>query len=327
MESDKLGTVLITDDVHEVLIKGLEELSYDIDFQPNIQYDDIFDIIHNYSGIIINSKVKMNKKMMSLSPKLQNGDAKLRFIGRLGSGLEIIDQPVAREMGIAVFSAPQGNRNAVAEHAMGMLLSLANQLIWADQDVRNFAWDRESRRGFEIEGKTIGIIGFGNNGSCFAEKLAGFGVKVLAFDKFKKGYSSNLDFVKECESMDEVISNSDVISLHVPLDTNTHFLIDDDFILKCKKEVIIINSARGKCVDTKALIKGLKSGQIQGACLDVFENEKTATYSEDERVMYNELYKMKQVILSPHVAGWTHESKYKIADFLLCQIRELTDKL
>ena len=327
MKSKKLGTVLITDDVHEVLIDGLRELSYEIDFQPNILYEDIFDIIQNYAGIIINSKVKMNQKMMNLSPKNKNGQTKLRFIARLGSGLEIIDQPEAKDLGIAVFSAPQGNRNAVAEHAIGMLLSLANNLVWADQDVRNFKWNREARRGFEIEGKTIGIIGFGNNGSCFADKLAGFGVKVLAYDKYKSGYADDIEYVTECETMEEVISKSDVISLHVPLDTNTHFLIDEEFISKCKEEVIFINSARGKCINTKALIEGLKSGKILGACLDVFENEKTATYSEAERITYNELYKMKQVILSPHIAGWTHESKYKIADFLLRQIRELQDKL
>jgi len=310
--------VLVTDDVHPHLIEGLESLGYIIDNQATIPYESIFSIIHEYHGIIINSKVKMTHSLMQLGSNLE-------FIGRLGSGLEIIDQVAAKEMSIAVFSAPEGNKNAVAEHAMGMLLVLANQLLWADQDVRRFEWDREARRGWELEGKTVGIIGFGNNGSSFAKKLMGFDVQVLAYDKYKKNYA--IDYEHVCETdLDNLIMNSDVISLHVPLDTSTHFLINENFISKCKGGVIIINSSRGKVIDTKALIKGLDSGQIGGACLDVFENEKTASFSEDELVMYGKLYEFKQVVLSPHVAGWTVESKYKIANSLLKQISILATK-
>lgn len=318
MNINQLGKVLITDDVHIHLKQGLKDLGFRIDYRPQIPYREIFGMIHQYSGIIINSKVKMTRELMGLSPKL-------KFIGRLGSGLEIIDLDAAKEKGIAVFSAPGGNRNAVAEHAMGQLLALANQLIWADFDVRNFQWNREARRGWEIEGKKIGIIGFGNNGSAFAQKLSGFGVKILAYDKYKQGYAEGYPHVEET-TMEKVISESDIISLHVPLDNSTHFLVNDTFISKCKDGVIIINSARGKIIKTEALILALETGKIGGACLDVFENEKTATFSENERFMYQKLYKFKQVILSPHVAGWTVQSKYKIADLLLKQISILATK-
>lgn len=310
--------VLVTDDVHEHLISGLRSLGYQLDIQPVIPYEDIFGIIQDYEGIIINSKVKMTRELIGLAPKL-------KFIGRLGSGLEIIDQEAAKEKSVKVFSAPEGNRNAVAEHAMGMLLALSNNLLWADQDVRNFSWNREARRGWEVEGKTIGIIGFGNNGSSFAKKLSGFDVKVLAYDKFKTGYAEGLAYVEET-NQEMLISQSDIISLHVPLDTSTHFLVDENFIAKCKDGVIIINSARGKVIDTNALLEGLESAKIGGACLDVFENEKTVSFNDAERLMYEKLYELKNVILSPHIAGWTVQSKYKIADSLLKQISNLPTK-
>ena len=310
--------VLITDDVHPHLIQGLKALSYEIDYQPSIGYSDIFGIINKYQGVIINSKVRMTRELLGLSPKL-------KFIGRLGSGLEIIDIPAAEEQGTKVFSAPEGNRNAVAEHTLGMLLALANNLVWADIDVRKFHWDRELHRGFEIENKTVGIVGFGNNGSQFAKKLAGLEVNVLAYDKYKVNYANEFPYVQEV-NLEKLLKESDIISLHVPLDTSTHFMIDRKLISKCKDGVIIVNSSRGKVIKTMDLLAGLKSGKISGACLDVFENEKTSTFSEGEQLMYGELYKLKQVILSPHVAGWTVESKYKIADSLLQQISKISIK-
>ncbi len=318
MNINQRGSVLITDDVHGILTEGLQKLGYEIDYRPTIPYDDIFPIIQNYVGIIINSKVKMTDQLMGLSPKM-------KFIGRLGSGLEIIDLEAARKRHIAVFSAPEGNRNAVAEHAMGQLLALSNQLIWADRDVRRMQWDREARRGWELEGKTVGIIGFGNNGSAFAQKLMGFDVHVLAYDKYKTSYSEGYPHVEET-SLEHLKLQSDIISLHVPLDNSTHFLIDSNFISKCKDGVIIINSSRGKVVHTEALIAALESGKVGGACLDVFENEKTDTYSDNEALMYQKLYKFNQVILSPHVAGWTVQSKFKIANSLLKQISNLSSK-
>lgn len=311
----KKKRILVTDHVHIHLLDGLKELDFGVVYEPDIPYLDIFPVLCNFDGIVINSKVKMTRELMLKSERLQ-------FIARLGSGLDIIDLPAAKELGISVFSAPEGNRNAVAEHAMGMLLSLTNQLIQADQDVRNRSWDREARRGWEIEGKKIGIIGFGNNGSCFAEKLAGFGVEVLVYDKYKKDFSEPYSHVREC-SLEYLQKESDIISLHVPLDNNTHYMIDGNFISNCKDGVIIINSARGKVIKMEALIEGLGSKKIGGVCLDVFENEKPHTYTENESVMYGKLHKFNNAIFSPHIAGWTHESKYKIANSLLKQISNL----
>lgn len=307
--------VLITDHVHNRLKEGLEELEYKIDYRPEIPYLDIFDIIQNYEGIVINSKVKMTKTLID---KANN----LNFIARLGSGLEIIDLEAARQKGIHVFNAPEGNRVAVAEHALGMLLALNNNLMMANFQVRNKSWNRESCRGWELEGKTIGIIGFGNNGSAFAERLTGFNCNVLVFDKYKKQFAHLYQHVRE-ETLENVIKKSDVISFHVPLTTETQYMFDHNFLKNCKQGVIIINSSRGKVVNTEQLILGLESGKIGGACLDVFENEKTDTYSENEDTMYANLYQMKQTILSPHIAGWTQESFYKISDSLLKQITNL----
>lgn len=317
--------LLITDDVHDHLILGLKELGYEIIFKPKIPYEEVADFIPRIDGIIINSKVIITDELMGLSPKTDDGAHKLKFIGRLGSGLDIIDLKAAERRGIAVLSTPGGNRNAVAEHALGMLLALANQLHWADQDVRRMEWNRESRRGFELIDLTIGIIGFGNNGRAFAQKLQGMEMNVLAYDKYKSGYAADMPWVKECLTPEEIQKASDIISLHVPLDDNTYHLINEDYLLKCKDDVIIINTARGKCIDTKALLKSLENGRVKGACLDVFENEKPATFTESEFTMYEKLYHLNQVILSPHVAGWTHESKYKIADILLSKIAYLNN--
>ena len=316
--------ILITDDVHEHLIHGFNELGYKIINKPKLPYENVKDYIPTIDGIIINSKVIMTDELMGLSPKNEQGEHRLKFIGRLGSGLEIIDLVAAKRRGIHVFSAPGGNKNAVAEHALGMILALANQLTWADRDVRNMEWDREARRGWELMGKTVGIIGFGNNGRAFAQKLMGMGVDVLAYDKYKQDYANDMPWVKECKSPEEIQNKSDIISLHVPLTEITHHLIDEKYMLKCKEEVIIVNTARGKCINTKALIEALETGKIKGACLDVFENEKVGTFTEIEHSMYQKLYNLKQVILSPHVAGWTHYSKYLIADILLSQIANLT---
>lgn len=312
--------VLITDDVHPHLIDGLRKIGYAIINKPSLPYADVSQYIPEIDGIIINSKVIMTDELMGLSPKGDDGKHRLEFIGRLGSGLDIIDLPAAKARDIRIFSAPGGNKNAVAEHALGMLLSLANQLCWADRDVRNKAWDREARRGFELINKKIGIIGFGNNGRAFAQKLQGLGVRVLAYDKYKVHYAEDMDWVEECDAPEDIQKQADVISLHVPLDDKTYHLIDEGYIEKCKNGFILINTARGKCVDTKAVLKGLKEGKIKGACLDVFENEKPHTFTESESTMYDELYNLNQVVLSPHVAGWTHESKYLIADILLSQI-------
>jgi len=195
-------------------------------------------------------------------------------------------------------------------------------MLRGDRQVREMAWDREASRGFELKGRTIGIIGFGHTGSAFAEKLAGMGMRVLAYDKYKKHYTAAFPYVEEVE-MDTIFKESDILSFHLPLTEEVIHLVGDDYIEKCKDGVVLINTSRGKVIKTETLVDGLKSGKIGGACLDVFENEKTATFTESERLLFQQLYDFDQVILSPHVAGWTVESKRRLAAILLDKISGL----
>lgn len=309
----KKNRVLITDDVHESMLPGLEEMGYSVDYHPEITLEEVKKIAGQYKGLVINSKIRVDRKMLEEAPSL-------RFIGRLGSGLDIIDLPAAAEHGVVVLSVPEGNANAVAEHAVGMLLALANNLIRADLEVRRMDWRREANRGFELQGRTIGIVGYGHTGRAFAEKLAGFGVKILVYDKYKSGFAKVHDYVREA-TWDELIRDSGIISFHVPLTEETFHMVDRDLISAMRTGAIIINTSRGKVVDTEALVEGLETGKLRGVCLDVFENEHPETFSTNERSVYSRLYAMEQVVLSPHVAGWTVESKEKISRFLLNKIR------
>ncbi len=311
----KRGTVLITDGVHPLMFDGLKEMGFTCDYQPDISLEEVHQIIHEYEGIIINSKIIMDKRMFDNAKKLT-------FLGRLGSGMEIVDIPYAESKGIHVISAPEGNCNAVAEHALGMLLALANKFIQADREVRMKHWDREKNRGFELQGKTIGIIGFGHTGSAFASKLSGMGMDILAYDKYKSHYTFGHPLVKET-SLEEIQDQADIISFHLPLTAEIHHYIDADFISKCKKGVILINTSRGKVVDTNALIQTLENGQVGGACLDVFENEKPHTFSKKEHEMYDRLYQFPNTILTPHVAGWTVESKARLSEVILGKLRKV----
>lgn len=304
--------ILITDKVHPLLINGLSELDFIIDYYPDIEASETMQIIENYSGIIINTKTKVDQAMMKAGQKLE-------FIGRLGSGLEIIDLAFANEQNIAVFSAPAGNRNAVAEHALGMLLALLNNLTRADMEIRKGVWNREENRGRELEGLVVGIIGYGHTGSCFAEKLSGIRVQVLAYDKYKEHFADNIRYVKEC-SLEELKKDADVISIHLPLTKETKHLVNREFISTCKDGIIIMNTARGKIIETTVLLEEIHLGKVAGACLDVFENEKPETFTGNEQKIYGELYKLDNVILSPHIAGWTFESIRKIGEVLLSRI-------
>ena len=304
--------VLITDLVHEKLIEGFEAAGFHCDYDPDISLEAVHKIVSDYEGIIINTKIKTDQNLLDKASRLE-------FIGRLGSGLEIIDLEYAKSKNIRVVNSPEGNRNAVAEQAIGMLLALSNHLIRGDREVRDFHWDREKNRGFEISGLTMGIIGFGNTGSSLAKRLRGFDMNILAYDKYRKDYEKEFPYVKETD-LKEIHEKADIISFHLPLTSETLHFMDKGFIDVCKKPIIIINTSRGKVLKTKDLILGLKSGKIRGACLDVFENEKVKTFTEEEITMYKSLYTMENVVLSPHVAGWTIESKRKIAEVLLDKI-------
>ena len=309
--------VLITDDVHSLLIDGLVSRGYDCDYQPAISLEDTKNLISGFQGLIINSKIKADKDFLIEGEQLE-------FIARLGSGLEIIDLDFARDRGIKVLSAPEGNCNAVAEHAIGMLLSLLNNLNRADREVRQFEWNRESNRGRELKNLTVGIIGYGHTGPAFAEKLAGFGVRVLAHDKFVQ-IGVVPKHVEICD-LKAIQNEADIISLHVSLNESSKHLVNRNFIENCRRSFILINTARGQAVCMEDLIWGLESGKISGACLDVFENEKPATFSANEKDLYSRLYQMEQVILSPHIAGWTFESKALIAEVILKKLDDWKNK-
>jgi len=305
--------VLITDDCHPLLADGLERLGYTCDFMPDITPENTLNLISDYEGLIINSKILVNRAFLDKA-------VQLRFVGRLGSGMEIVDRTYAAERGVAVLSSPEGNRNAVAEQALGMLLALMNNLLRSDREVRTDIWRREANRGNELRGKTIGIIGFGHTGSQFARKLASMEMTVLAFDKYKTpGYASEMPGVLE-SSLSDIQEQADIISLHLPLTAETRHLVDTDFIGRCKNGFILMNTARGACIHTADVVAALEENRIGGACLDVFENEKPQTFSAAEAVMYQRLHALENVVLTPHIAGWTQESKYLLAAILLEKI-------
>ncbi len=288
-------------------------MGFTCDFLPDITLEETRRIIPDYEGLIINSKIFVDRAFLDAA-------VKLRFVARLGSGMEIVDRTYAAERGVAVVSSPEGNRNAVAEQALGMLLALANNLLRADREVRQNNWRREANRGWELCGKTIGIVGFGHTGSQFARKLAGMEMSVLAYDKYKPaGYAVGMDWVQE-STMENIQKQADIISLHLPLTTETKHLLDNQFIDRCNHGFILINTSRGACVKTEDVADALEDGRIGGACLDVFENEKPGTFSDAEQKTYTRLHALENVVLTPHIAGWTHESKRKMAEVLLEKI-------
>lgn len=307
------GKVLVTDDVHECLLQGLTALGFEYDYLPDMEQSGIEENIARYEGLVINSKSRANKEVFEKGKKL-------KFVARLGSGLEIIDLEAAQKAGVLVVSAPEGNAQAVGEHALGMLLGLFNKLTQCDIQVKNLIWNRESNRGLELKGKTIGIIGLGNNGSAFARLLEGFSTPVMAYDKYKTDFDPQLSFVR-CAKLEEIYEEADIVSLHIPWNSETHHFVDEDFILRMKKPFFLVNTSRGGVADTRAVITGLDSGKIAGACMDVFENEKPGTYTVEESEMYGKLFSFTNVVVSPHVAGWSRESKERIANVLIEKIK------
>lgn len=301
--------VLFIDTVNPLLIQTLESANILCDTAYSKSKEEISTIIHQYDGIIIRSKFEIDKSFIDIAKKL-------KFIARAGSGTENIDVEYAITKNISCLNAAEGNRQAVAEHALAMILGLINNINQANQEVKKGQWNRESNRGTEISGKKIGIIGFGNNGNAFANLLRGFDVTILAYDKYKTEYGYKAD-------METIYKEADFLSLHVPLTHETKYLVNDDFISKFNKPFYLINTSRGKCVDTKALAKSLENKKILGACLDVLEQEKMsfeklATQNNTKYLTY--LLKAKNVILTPHIAGWTKESDIKIAEILAQKI-------
>ena len=308
------GKVLFIDSVHSILRDGLERDGWQCDWCVDDSKDEISSKIGNYDGVVIRSKFPMNDEVIDMSTNL-------KFIARSGAGLENIDLDYAQSKGIKIFNSPEGNRDAVGEQALGMLLSLFQKLSHADAQVRDGIWDREGNRGIELKGKTVGIIGFGNMGRAFAQRLQGFECEVLAYDKYVQGFGN--EKVREV-GLSELQEKSDVISFHTPLTEETQYYFNAPFIENCKKSFYLINTARGKIVETAALVQGLESGMVEGACLDVLEYESSSFENVLEQSVpkpLEYLVESNKVILTPHVAGWTKESYEKLSLFLLEKIR------
>lgn len=301
--------ILLADSNHEVLHETLQAAGLHCDLFWDKSAEELKTLLPEYDGLVLRSKFKITKEIIDSAKKM-------KCIGRAGAGMENIDVPYAESRGIKCVSAPEGNRDAVAEHAMGMLLMLFNNLKRVDEEVRKGIWLRAENRGIELLGKTIGIIGYGNMGSAFAQRLQGFGCKVLVYDKYKKGFG-NSSIIES--TLEELQNECDIVSLHTPLTDETNYLVNADFIAKFKKNVYIINTARGKCLNTADLVSALESGKVLGACLDVLEYESISFENLDSTKLpapMQYLIKSDKVILSPHIAGWTHESNYRISKII-----------
>ena len=306
--------VLHLDKNHPLIIEQFKGFGFTNDVDYTASKEEVEAIIHNYEGLIIRSRFPLDKAFLDKATNL-------KFIGRLGAGLENIDTDYAAKKGIFLASAPEGNRNAVGEHTLGMILSLFNKLNKADQEVRNGKWDREGNRGIELDGKTVGIIGYGNMGNAFAKKLRGFDVDVLCYD-IKDGVGNeNATQV----SLEELQQKADVLSLHVPQTELTKNMVTSTFINGFKKPFWLFNTARGKCVVTADLVAALKKGKIVGAGLDVLEYEKASfehMFTDNELTeAFQYLIHSDKVLLSPHVGGWTVESKIKLAQTIVDKVK------
>ncbi|MEY3968225.1 MAG: hypothetical protein RL137_1130 [Bacteroidota bacterium] len=305
--------VIFIDSVHPVLEERLSNAGFLCQRHFHTTPEELKAILPNAYGLVIRSRLTINEDFLSHCPQLQ-------FIARSGSGLENIDTALCKMRQIRLYNSPEGNRNAVAEHALGMLLGLMNKLFKANKAVKSGIWNREDHRGEELDGKTVGIIGYGNNGAAFAKKLRGFDVKVMAFDKYKTGFGDH--FVQEC-TLEAIQEQADVLSFHVPQNKETLYYFDSAFLKSMKKPFYLLNLSRGKIVDTKALVEGLSLGLVKGAGLDVLEFERKSFESFFDQEIPEELqalFAAENVCLSPHVGGWTTESYIKLSSVLADKI-------
>lgn len=297
---------LIVDTMHDSLLPLLDELQIKYTYAPDIQREEIKEMISGYEGLIVRSKIRVDHDLLENATKIE-------VVCRAGAGIDNLDIKAIEEKKIQVINAPEGNRDAVAEHCMGMLLAILARIGLADKQIRNKIWDREGNRGIELKGKSVGIIGYGNMGSAFAERLRSFGCKVYAYDKYKAGFGD--DQVQEVD-LNEIFQKADILSLHIPLTEETKGWVNSAFLSKFRKSIYLINSSRGEIIPLKDLVEEMRSGRISGAGLDVLENEKLETLSPEQKEYFEYLINSENVILTPHVAGWTNESYKRINEVL-----------
>lgn len=305
--------VLIVDRMHESIFPMLEEIGFQADYRPEISTDEIYRLIGSYELLFVRSKVRVDDQLLNQAPLL-------KLVGRAGAGIDQIDIQALEKRGILLINAPEGNKDAVAEHAVGMLLCLFNKMLQADAQVRAGIWDREGNRGLEISGKTVGIIGYGYMGQAFARRLQGFDCRVLAYDKFREQYGDS--FAKAC-SQEEIWQEADVLSLHIPLTAENRGLINQHYLNRFRKGIYLINTARGELLPLKGLRFALENGKVKGAVLDVLENEKLHHLSPEQEENFSYLVKSDKVVFTPHVAGWSHESYIKINRTLVEKLKKL----
>lgn len=307
--------VLIVDKMHESIFPLLEQIGLEADYRPALRPEEILEVLEPYEILFVRSKIAVDSALLAKAPAL-------KIVGRAGAGIDQLDMEALQKRRIRVINAPEGNRDAVAEHAVGMLLCLLNSILRGDSEVRQKIWDREGNRGTELAGKTVGIIGFGFMGEAFAQRLQGFKCRILAYDKHRVGFGNTL--VQE-SSLEQIQEEADVLSLHIPLNEENRGLVNAAYLEKFRKPIMLLNTARGELLPLKELLQLMEIGKVYAAGLDVLENEKLHQLSAGENENFTYLVQNDRVLFTPHVAGWTHESYRKINETLVEKLKILLE--